>query len=125
MKKLKVGGINLNKKKMGMFDTLYINIEKLPISDEEKQLIDTNQDWQTKSLKRLLSKVYITDDGELKLSIFNFEDSKYNDELETLLYDGCVNFYTNIGNDDLNWYEFNAIFINGKLNSITGGKTSY
>lgn len=66
-----------------------------------------------------LSKVYITDDEELKISKFNFEDTAFANKLEVLLHHGYVNFYSSIGDD---WYEFDAKFTNGKLDFITGGK---
>ena len=40
------GGKNRNK--MGMFDNLIINTDKLPVTDEEKKLIGKNPNWQTK-----------------------------------------------------------------------------
>jgi hypothetical protein len=33
---------------MGMFDTLYINTNRLPISRAEKKLLGENPEWQTK-----------------------------------------------------------------------------
>ena len=123
-----------------MFDRVYINKGKLPISDEEKLLIGDDIDWQTKDFDCELTEIYITDEGELKISRWNYEivpkeerpypddDSlkgmmgslkRVNEILETILHHGYVNFYSNIGKD---WYEFNAKFTNGKLEFIEGGK---
>ena len=55
---------------MGMYDTLYISPDKLPISDKEKEFIKThkpNCDWQTKSLDSILGTYEITDEGKLFL----------------------------------------------------------
>jgi hypothetical protein len=122
---------------MGMFDTLYINTEKLPVSEEEKRLIGTNPGWQTKDFDCMLSEVYITDEGELKINkhSWGWDESQINgfgtngvltrenEQIVTEPYDGIVNFYSFIGKDSL-WYEFNANFVNGKLENIEGGKGS-
>ena len=123
-----------------MFDNLFIDTDKLPVSDEEKKLIGKNPDWQTKDFDCDMTEIYITDDGELKINKWNYESvpkekrsypndegllgligsiKRVNEHLETIPYQGNINFYSNIGKD---WYEFFAKFNNGKLECITGGK---
>jgi hypothetical protein len=124
---------------MGMFDYLYINTDKLPVSDEEKKLFGKKPDWQTKDLDCTLTKVIITDDGLLQTERFNYKIvpkeerphpnddgimgligsfQKENITLETLDYDGIINFYCDF---EGKWYEFYAKFTDGRLVSITGG----
>lgn len=125
---------------MGMFDYLIINTDKLPVTDEEKKLIGENPGWQTKDFDCELTEIYITDEGELKINRWNYEEvtkeerpypdgegllglmgslRRVNERLEKIEYHGCVFFYSIIGDD---WYEFFAKFTDGKLVSIEGGK---
>jgi len=125
---------------MGMYDNLIINTDKLPVSDEEKKLIGKNPDWKTKNFDCNLTEIYITDEGELKINRWNYEEvpkeerpypndeglfglmgslRQVNERIETIAYHGYVNFYSNIGNDR---YMFLAKFTDGKLVSIEGGK---
>jgi len=125
---------------MGMFDTLIINTDKLPVSSEEKKTIGKNPNWQTKDFDCELTEIYITDEGELKINRWNYEivpkeerpypDEKcllglmgslrrVNERLKVIPHHGYVNFYSNIGDD---WYEFFAKFSDGKLEYIKGGK---
>lgn len=126
---------------MGMFDNLYINPNLLPIEENEKEWITLNDpDWQTKDLENILTEVYITDEGELKINQWQYETvpkeerpypndegikgimgslKRKNEYLETLNYTGIVNFYSHIKKV---WWEFNAYFENGKLIKITGGR---
>jgi hypothetical protein len=117
---------------MGMFDTLIINTDKLPVTDEEKKLIGKNPSWQTKDFDCMMTEIYITDEGELKINKHSWgwdETQKNgfgtdgvitreNERMETIPHHGYVNFYSNIGKD---WYEFFAKFTNGKLECIEGG----
>lgn len=117
---------------MGMFDYLHINVDKLPVSDEEKNLI-AGKAWQTQDLDCTLTDIHITDEGELTIRRFTYgwdETQKNgfgtfgvlfeeNVRTETILHHGDVNFYNSINKD---WYEFTAKFTNGKLESIEGGK---
>ena len=128
---------------MGMFDNLYIHTDMLPVSDLEKQIIGNNPGWQTKCFDCELTEIYITDNGELKINRFNYEDvpkkdrpypndegllglsgsiRRVNERLETIPYHGVIHFYSNIVGD---WYEFFAKFTDGKLESIEGGKENY
>ena len=125
---------------MGMFDTLYINTDMLPVSDLEKQIIGKNPEWQTKCFDCELTEIYITDDGDLKINRWKYKEVPKKDRpypndngllglsgslrrdeehLETIPHNGVVNFYSDIVGD---WYEFYAKFTNGKLESIEGGR---
>ena len=122
-----------------MFDNLIISTDKLPVSDSEKKIIGNDPNWQTKSLDCDLTEVYITDDGELLINRWEYENvpkedrphpdddgllgmfgslKRVNQRLEKIQDDIDVEFYSNI-NDE--WYEFIAKFVNGDLISINGG----
>lgn len=121
---------------MGMFDYLFIDTNMLPISDEEKIIIGDESEWQTKDFDNVMTEIYITNDGELKINQWEYEvvpkeerphpdgDSiaglagslrRSNEELETIPYHGYVNFYNSINRE---WYEFRAKFTDGKLIEI-------
>jgi len=111
-----------------MFDTLHINSSLLPESDEVKVLLK-DSDYQTKSLDNELTEIYINDDGSLTKMNYHYEMNenvghglfnsikRIDDGLVTLDYTGIINFYTNVKQND-SWYEYNATFINGKLDKI-------
>lgn len=108
-----------------MFDTLYIDTDKLPITQEEKALIGKNPGWQTKSLDCLMRNIYITNDNLLKVT----DDHHYSNDagnnihlIEVYSYTGDIEFYSDIKEY---WYSFIASFKNGKLITIIGGKESY
>ena len=123
-----------------MFDSLFINTEKLPVTDEEKIIIGDDREWQTKNFDCDLTEVYITDDGELKINRWEYETvpkeerpypddegllgmfgclKRVNERLETIPYHGIVEFYSK---PDKDWYVFFAKFTDGKLVAIDGGK---
>ena len=125
---------------MGMFDTIFINNNMLPISDEEKKLIGETMEWQTKDLDCALSEVHITDDGQLivyrwDLECVPKEERPYpdadgllglrgimrrvNERLEVIHHHGYIKFYSFVGGK---WYQFSAKFTDGRLESITGGQ---
>jgi hypothetical protein len=118
--------------KMGMYDELYINKDKLPLSEAEKEKIKDNQVWQTNNFDNLLTEIIITDDGKIKINKWEIKevpkkDRKYpndegwrgllgslkriNERWEFLDYHGEVIF----GNGN---YEFGAFFKNGKMIDI-------
>ncbi|MEM6842903.1 MAG: hypothetical protein AAF632_11810 [Bacteroidota bacterium] len=126
---------------MGMFDTLYINTNRLPISRVEKKLLGDNPEWQTKDLDNVLTEVYITDEGELKVNQWEYEEvpkeerphpdaegilalagslRRVNQRLETIPYHGYIRFYTSVTDhtETRQWYEFSAKFTDGKLVGI-------
>lgn len=98
---------------MGMFDNLHIDIDKLPLSPEQKLLIGDDPGWQTKDLDCVLNDLYITDDGELK-EFSGFSEEKES-EMRTIPFHGNLRFYTSANGD---WWEFIASFDNGKLLEI-------
>jgi hypothetical protein len=121
---------------MGMFDYLFIDTNMLPISDEEKIIIGDESEWQTKDFDNVMTEIYITNDGELKINQWEYEVvpkeerphpdgdgiaglagslRRSNEELETIPYHGYVNFYNSINRE---WYEFRAKFTDGKLIEI-------
>lgn len=51
---------------MGMFDYLKISASKLPLSDEEKHIINDDTEWQTKDFDCLLTTIEITHEGKLR-----------------------------------------------------------
>jgi hypothetical protein len=106
---------------MGMFDTISVNFDLLPISEEEKQLMP-REDFQTKSLEKCLLFYRITDDGFLE-----YEDSAdFEKDRQVLLEEGnwvrvedihgYVSFY--VMASDRKWYEFVAKFTDGRLVKI-------
>ena len=126
---------------MGMFDTLYINTNRLPITRAEKKLLGEHPEWQTKDLDSVLAEVYITDEGELKVNQFEYEEvpkeerpypdgegvraifgslRRVNERLETIPYHGYIRFYTGVKDPEGNnqWYEFSAKFTDGALVGI-------
>ena len=121
---------------MGMFDYLFIDTNMLPISDEEKIIIGDEPGWQTKDFENIMTEIYITNDGELKINQWEYEVvpkeerphpdgdgiaglagslRRSNEKLETIPYHGYVNFYNSINRE---WYEFRAKFTDGKLIEI-------
>ena len=119
-----------------MFDYLFIDTNMLPISDEEKIIIGDEPGWQTKNFENIMTEIYITNDGELKINQWEYEVvpkeerphpdddglsglvgslRRSNENLETIPHHGYVNFYTSISKK---WYEFNAKFTDGKLVEI-------
>jgi hypothetical protein len=115
---------------MGMFDTVIINVDKLPISQEDKKSLGNDPGFQTKDFDCMLTNIYITDDGELKINRFDQGWDKdavngfgtkgaithENERLETIPFHGFMNFYTT--NDKQEWFEFAAKFTDGKLVDI-------
>jgi hypothetical protein len=125
---------------MGMFDTLYVNLNLLPITGEEQEFLEKDCSFQTKDFDCDMTEIYITDEGELKINRFEYVEvpkenrphpnddgflgmagslKRVNERLETIPYHGIVNFYTY---KDKTSFEFFAKFDNGKLDIITGGK---
>lgn len=121
---------------MGMFDYLFIDTKMLPVSDEEKIIIVDEPGWQTKDFENVMTEIYITNDGELKINRWEYEVvpkeerphpdddgiaglvgslRRSNERLETIPHHGYVRFYTSISGK---WYEFNAKFTDGKLVEI-------
>jgi hypothetical protein len=125
---------------MGMFDTLFVNLDFLPLTSEEQEFLGEDCSFQTKDFDCELTEIYITDDGELKINRFEYQDvprherphpnddgilglagsiRRINERLETISYNGFVEFYTYV---DGVFFEFFAKFDDGKLDVITGGQ---
>lgn len=100
---------------MGMFDTLTIDLELLPISEDDKKkyLSDLLDGFQTKSLDSLLDRYEITSGGYLFKT--NYDGEIYQRQ-EKVYFTGEIEFYTD--SEDGTWFEFKAQFIDGKLESI-------
>lgn len=120
---------------MGMFDNLKIKSDLLPISDEEKKFLGLYHDWQTKDFDCILSTAEITDDGKLRFRSFKYgwdeeaENSfgrkgalveRNQQWIEYNEFTGAVCFYSLDKNND--WWQFYALFDNGQLTEIKGGK---
>jgi hypothetical protein len=115
---------------MGMFDSLKINSEKLPVPENEKILLK-NIVFQTKDLERSLLLYFISDSGELLLAE-TFDEENPEDKIPVSFMEGEIDlneikiytkiafhgylvFYTLI---EKTWYEFKAKFTDDKLVSI-------
>ena len=126
---------------MGMFDTLYISTNRLPITRAEKKLLSENPGWQTKDWESVLAEIYITDEGEFKVNRWEYEEvpkverphpeadgiralagslRRVNERLETIPYHGYIQFYTGVKDEQGNnhWFEFSAKFTDGRLVGI-------
>jgi hypothetical protein len=108
---------------MGMFDTIIINTDLLPISEEEKELL-SKTNFQTKSLDNALFTYRITNDGFLEYLVssrnFGIKES-FSPETDhwKRINDihGYVSFYTSSRKNN-EWFEFVAKFTDGKLVEI-------
>ena len=58
---------------MEMFDTIRVNADKLPVSEEERKLL-IGQNFQTEDLDNTASVYRITDDGVLEECIYIWEE---------------------------------------------------
>jgi hypothetical protein len=127
---------------MGMFDRVFIDKNKLPLSVEQKLIIPDNMDWQTKDFDCDMTDIYITKEGKLKIKRWNYESvpkkekpypndeglpglagslRRVNERLEPIFHHGNINFYSMVGDE---WFEFNAKFSHGKLVGIVRDVTS-
>lgn len=126
---------------MGMFDTIYINSKLLPVTVNEKKLLE-NSEYQTKDFDNVLDTFYITDDFFILKQYSEYvsvppEERPYPDpnhrmhfcgsfrkvDLYKQIYDftGDLKFYTSVNSK---WYEFIADVKNGYIKNITGGFTN-
>ena len=104
---------------MGMFDTVLINATLLPVSEEDKLRLK-DETFQTKSLENSLSVYRITDDGILETdwdTNFGKTSKKDNKNWEIVPITDAIKFYTS-ATDNGEWFEFVALFENGKLLNI-------
>ena len=101
---------------MGMFDTILMNTEKLPVSEADKIRLK-GETFQTKSLENSLDVYRITDVGILETDWnSNFENSDADSEQnwEIVPITDSIKFYTST-KDNGEWFEFVALFEEGKL----------
>jgi hypothetical protein len=99
---------------MGMFDTIIIDLKKLPATAEEIELME--RDFQTKDLNCRLDIYEIKDDQLIMVKHMDEELIENRECHKKINFDGGLNFYSMDSED--NWYEFNAIFKKGKLQKI-------
>ena len=118
---------------MGMYDYLKISASRLPLSEEEKLIINDDTEWQTKDFDCLLTTVEITDEGKIRyLDIeYDWDDNakgglyQLTGQLGGMVvkektwkdipYHGFVIFHKTINNV---WYRFNAKFTDGQLTKV-------
>jgi len=122
---------------MGMFDHFYVeDLGLLPLTDDERALLTTSTEWQTKSLDSVLTNVYLTPAKRLEEIKFDLEEvpkserphpdddgilgmmgsmRMVNKKRVDVNHHGYLNFYTSIGGK---WLEFTAKFTDGVMVSI-------
>lgn len=124
---------------MGMFDNVLVSVNVLPLDDVHKKIIHEKcGPFQTKSLSSTMDTYRISGNGTLWLEIIvaEYVEIENKNELEELFgsiktvqtgweihfFTGTMNFYSyyDAGDNcnDMKWYEFDASFINGKLQHI-------
>jgi hypothetical protein len=128
---------------MGMFDNIKVKAP-LPLTEELKKLnIDwSNTTFQTKDLDNCLSDYFITEGGELKEEVTEYEYTYYTEEekkdksfrpwnfikeskiknqyQKQVDFHGKITFYElfEISEEEDIWVDFEAFFIYGKLDKI-------
>jgi hypothetical protein len=128
---------------MGMFDNIKVKAP-LPLTEELKKLnIDwSNTTFQTKDLDNCLSDYFITESGELKEEVTEYEYTYYTEEekkdksfrpwnfikeskiknqyQKQLDFHGKITFYElfEVSEEEDVWVDFEAFFIYGKLDKI-------
>ena len=109
---------------MGMFDYMHVNLTLLPLAEEERNRLIGNEGFQPKSLNRDLTDYYITEDGYLEMTPgpdFSDEDwiiNPLNERFRISDANGTINFYTSVRDETYAYFEFEALFLNGHLQSI-------
>jgi hypothetical protein len=101
---------------MGMFDTLLIDIDLLPVSDTDKKRL-RNETFQTKSLDKSLRTYRINSEKVLEIdndSGFIKTQSEGSKVWVPLEITTAVRFYTS-AEDNNEWFEFVALIDEGKL----------
>jgi hypothetical protein len=89
---------------MGMFDDIRCKFPLPDTTEDEINSMDDGINFQTKSLDCFLDYILITEEGKLYIR------DKPSD------YTGKIVFYTSGKNST--WFEYEAIFIYGKIDSI-------
>jgi hypothetical protein len=103
---------------MGMYDTITISPEKLPITPDERVLL-SDEEFQTKDLFCYMNDYEITADGSLYLIREMIGCWKYKEVYERIIHTGEIRFYTTVGPE---WFEFIATYVDGKLEKIERDK---
>lgn len=121
---------------MGMFDNILVHVNILPLDSNHKDLVEKKcGPFQTKSLTSVMDNYMISKSGEFWLETVtsHYAPVENTDGIQELVgciktistgwemhnYTGKLNFYTYYTEFDKNkWYEFDASFINGKLQRI-------
>ena len=93
---------------MGMYDHISVNIDLLPLTEEEKIYWDAGS--QTKSMNCNLDVYVISMDQLTKIDLGG--------KKETSNYTGEIEFYTNLADTNKTWIELKAIFNEGILQYI-------
>ena len=118
---------------MGMFDTVCINTDSLPVSESDKVRL-RGTDFQTKSAECGLDTLYITNEGYLEMEElgFRFDDREGKpDRLRLLDVQGTLDFYTSVKTEQGQlgeWFEFRAVFLAGRLitlDRLIAGQTEH
>lgn len=120
---------------MSMFDNLFINSDKLPVSDHEKNVLK-NVRWITKDFENDLTEIYITDDNKLDINRWEMDTvpkkerpfpdddgikgllgslKRINERLERIDYHGYI-YFGQVVNEKR--YEFKAKFTDGILQKV-------
>lgn len=111
---------------MGSYDKIFVNLERLPVTDKEKILLQ-NAEFQTNDLDRGRQDYRITDDGFLELIDWEWESIARETRKKILDYERLedvhqdIFFHAHIYKPNKNSYqtcEFKARFSYGKLDSI-------
>ena len=110
---------------MGMFDEVYIDTTMLPEPADVQEIL-SKASFQTKSLDNELTEIFIKSDGSLTRMMYHYEEKPdrksafgsirlIEDGEETLSLTGTIIFYAYAYGV---WYEYEATFIEGKLQNI-------
>lgn len=94
---------------MGMFDYILIDQKLLPYIGNIDSNYFENEEWQTKSLRKALDTVTLTENSLIEVNLSNKEERIITD------FHGVINFCTYINKI---WYEFEAKYTDGKLVSV-------
>lgn len=93
---------------MGMFDTVYIESIDLPVSQKAADILK-GEDYQTKSLDCQLDTINLKMGSPPVKKLFNSGKIELDTDVDT------ITFYTTTGDDNGDWWEFEAMFKDGAL----------
>ncbi len=101
---------------MGMYDTFHPRLDKLGLTDIEKENLQDGW-WQTKGFENILTEVFWNEDDTL--SIDTRENRRFpskKGDIVPITDSGSFQFYTNDVNDQ--WYEYQILYSKGKVIEI-------